>query len=218
MTTLVRLALIALVGSLALPANADDNIWLGVKAGTLGLGIEGTWRPSRYLDFRVGANKFSHDDNGTEAGIDYDTELDLQSLYATANLRPPLSPLRLTLGVVSNGNEVNLLSRDTSTFLIGGTTFTAAQVGQLQAKTDFDSIAPYAGIGFDFRLFDTIGLNLDLGVLWQGTPRVSLSATGPIASDALFQSELAIEQLELQNAVDDYEVYPVASLGLSWNF
>lgn len=218
MNALVRLGLAVLLGSSALQVNADDNIWFGVKAGTLGLGVEATWRPSRYLDFRAGVNKFSYDDSSSEAGIDYDTELALQSLYATANLRPPLSPFRVTAGLVSNGNEVNLVSQDSSTFLIGGTNFTSAQVGQLQAKADFDSIAPYAGIGFDFRLFDTVGLNFDLGVLWQGAPRVALSATGPIATDPVFQSELAVEQAELQNAVDDYELYPVASLGFSFNF
>lgn len=218
MNTMIRLGLAALLLGSTAQASADDNIWLGVKAGTLGLGVEATWRPSSYLDFRVGANKFSYDDNGSEAGIDYDTELDLQSIYATANLRPPLSPFRFTAGVVSNGNELNLRSRDSSTYLIGGTTFTSAQVGQLQAKADFDSLAPYAGIGFDFRLFDTLGLNFDLGVLWQGAPRVALAATGPIASDPTFQSELAVELAELQNAVDDYDLYPVASLGFSFNF
>jgi len=218
MNALVRLGLAVLLGGSALQANADDNFWLGVKAGTLGLGVEATWRPLRYLDFRIGANKFSYDDNGSEAGIDYDTELALQNFYATANMRAPLSPFRFTAGLVSNSNEVNLLSQDSSTFLIGGTTFTSAQVGQLQGKADFDSIAPYAGIGFDFRLFDTLGLNFDLGVLWQGAPRLALTATGPIAADPVFQSELAIEQAELQNAVDDYELYPVASLGFSFNF
>ena len=218
MSPSIRLALVALVAGLATPAVADDDFWVGVKAGTLGLGVEATWRPSRYIDFRVGANKFSYDDDGTEAGIDYDTELDLQSLYATANVRPPLSPFRFTAGIVSNGNELNLASRSTSTFDIGGSTFTSAQVGQLQGGVEFDSVVPYAGIGFDFRLFDTLGLNLDAGVLFQGTPQATLRATGPIASDPQFQSELALEQQELQDAVDDYELYPVISLGFSFNF
>ena len=218
MSPSIRLILVTLAAGLALPAAADDNVWLGVKAGTLGLGVEATWRPSRYLDLRIGANKFSYDDNGSEAGIDYDTELDLQSLYATANLRPPLSPFRFTAGIVSNGNELNLASRSTSTFEIGGSTFTSAQVGQLQGGIEFDSVAPYAGIGFDFRLFDTLGFNLDAGVLFQGTPQASLRATGPIANDPLFQTELALEQQELQDSVDEYELYPVVSLGFSFNF
>jgi hypothetical protein len=218
MSTSIRLVLITLFAGFALPAVADDNVWFGVKAGTLGLGVEATWRPIRYLDFRIGANNFSYDDNGFEAGIDYDTELDLQSVYATANLRPPLSPFRFTAGIVSNGNELNLASRSTSSFDIGGSTFTSAQVGQLQGGIQFDSVAPYAGVGFDFRLFDTLGLNLDLGVLFQGTPQASLQATGPIANDPIFQAELALEQQELQDSVDEYELYPVVSLGFSFNF
>ena len=82
MSAPIRFVLISLFASIALPAMADDNVWFGVKAGTLGLGVEATWRPIRYLDFRIGANKFSYDDNGSEAGIDYDTELDLQTSRA----------------------------------------------------------------------------------------------------------------------------------------
>ena len=35
-------------------ATAGDSLWLGVKAGTLGIGIEGTWRPIEWVDLRLG--------------------------------------------------------------------------------------------------------------------------------------------------------------------
>lgn len=216
-TALRGLALLLALG-LGTTASADDDFWLGAKAGTLGLGLEATWKPSRFFDLRVGGNTFSYDDTATEAGIDYDTELDLRSYYATANLRFPLSPFRFTAGAVSNGNEVNLRSRSTSNFDIGGTSYTAAQVGQLSGSAGFDSLAPYAGIGFDLRLLDTLGLSIDLGVLMQGSADLSLGASGPIASDPTFQSQLEAERRELQDELDDYDMYPVLSLGLSWNF
>ncbi len=199
-------------------AEADDNFWLGAKAGTLGLGVEATWRPSRYLDLRGGINSFSYDFDSTEAGIDYDAELDLSSFYATANLRVPLSPFRVSAGIMSNGNEIALASRPTSTFEIGGTTYTAADVGQLSGGVDFDDIAPYLGIGFDFRLMNTLGLSLDLGALYQGSPQASLLASGPIALDPGFQADLAQELDDLQDDLDSYKLYPVLSLGLSFNF
>jgi hypothetical protein len=30
-------------------ALADDSLWLNVKAGTLGIGVEGIWHPERFL-------------------------------------------------------------------------------------------------------------------------------------------------------------------------
>ena len=50
---------VALAAALLLNSRglADDNLWLGVKAGTLGLGVEATWRPIPWLDFQLGANQ-----------------------------------------------------------------------------------------------------------------------------------------------------------------
>ena len=199
-------------------AAADDDFWVGAKAGTLGIGLEATWRPVPYLDVRAGLNYLSLDDNGVEAGVDYDGEITLQTLYATANLRVPLSPFRVTAGLFSNGNEISLVSRDSATVQIGTMTYPGAAVGRLSVRGDFDSVAPYAGVGLDFRVFDTAGLSIDAGVLRQGSINVTASASGPLASDPLFQAELERERQELQNEVDDYDLYPVISIGLSFNF
>lgn len=199
-------------------AAADDDLWFGVKAGTLGLGVEATWRPVPYLDLRAGYNGYTYEDTRTEAGLSYDGELDLGTLYATANLRVPLSPFRFTAGVFSNSNEIILNSRDDSTFQIGGSTFQATDVGRLQARGTFDDIAPYAGVGLDFRVFDTFGLHFDAGVLFQGAVAVTLDATGPIANNQTFLDELEAERQELQDSVDEYEYYPVVSVGFSFNF
>lgn len=199
-------------------AIADDNIWLGAKAGTLGIGFEATWRPTPILDFRAGVNNYSYNTNSAEAGIDYDSELDLNTFYATANLRAPMSPFRLTAGIFSNKNEVILVSQSSATYDIGGMTYTGAEVGTLNAAVAFEKTAPYLGVGADFRIADTLGLNFDLGVLWQGTPVVGMTASGPITLDPNFQAELAAETVELQNALNNYKAYPVVSIGLSFNF
>ena len=212
-------ALIGAVLSLAAAtAQADDNFWVGAKAGTLGLGLEATWRAVPYLDFRAGANGFSLDVDGNEAGIDYDGEIDLRTFYVTANLRVPLSPFRVTGGVFANGNEIALQSVASGTYDIGDMSFAASDVGTLNALADFDGVAPYLGVGLDFRIADTFGLHLDAGVLRQGSASVSLSATGPLAADANFQNELETERRELEAELDDYTLYPVLSLGISVNF
>ena len=204
-----------------LPATAtlaDDDLWFGVKAGTLGLGVEATWRPLPYLDVRGGVNGYTYSFDASESGVDYDAELELRTIYATANLRMPLSPFRVTAGVFSNGNELQLSSRDAASVEIGGTTYTAAQLGQLDARGDFDGFAPYAGVGLDFRIADTVGMSLDVGVLRQGSPSVTAAASGPIATDPVFQAELEAERQELEDELDDYDLYPVVSIGFNVNF
>ncbi len=197
---------------------ADDNLWLGVKAGTLGLGLEATWRPLPWFDIRAGANAYDYDDDGSQAGINYNATLQLETYYASMNFRFPLSPFRVTAGAYSNGNELQMVSADSPSFDIGGVTYDPDQVGILRSTTFFEDVAPYLGFGFDFNVFGKVGLNLDLGVLWQGEPSVTLTADGTLENDQDFMDALETERLELEAEFEDYKAYPVLSLGFSVNF
>ncbi len=199
-------------------ASADNNFGVGVKAGTLGIGLEGTWRPLPYLDVRLGASQYEYDDSGSQAGVNYDATLDLDTFHLTGNFRFPLSPFRVSAGLYSNGNEVNMQSVDTPTFNIGGTTFTSAEVGTLQSTTSFSGTSPYVGFGYDFSVFGKFGMNFDLGVLWQGEPNVALTADGLLANDPTFVNALESERLELEDEMSDFKAWPVVSLGFVYNF
>jgi len=201
-------------------ANANDDFWFGLKAGTLGYGVEATWRPIEWLDLRAGGNFFDYDDTGAQAGINYDATLSLNTYYLTGNFRFPLSPFRLTAGAFANNNEVRMASQEMSSYFIGdnNTPYLPAEVGTLESVTTFDSVAPYVGAGFDFDLFDRLGLSLDFGVLWQGDPMVSLTASGLLAQDAGLLADLEVERQQLVNEVEDLKAYPVVSIGLSFNF
>lgn len=216
-----KLKTIALTTALLLAgtaASANDNLWFGAKAGSLGLGLEARWEPIPWLDLRAGANRYDYEDNGAQAGIPYNATLELDTLYATANLKFPLSPMRLSLGAFSNDNRLVMQNQQASSYVVGGQTYTSAEVGTLRAITSFDSAAPYAGIGFDFELVGRLGLNIDLGVLWQGEPSVTLDSDGLLLNDPQFLQALEDERLELENEAEDYKAWPVVSLGLHFNF
>jgi hypothetical protein len=135
------------------------------------------------------------------------------------NFRFPLSPFRVTAGAFSNGNELQMVSADSPSFEIGGVPYDQAQVGTLRSTTFFEDVAPYLGFGFDFNVFGKVGLNLDLGVLWQGEPSVTLTADGGLLeNDPTFLAALETERLELEAEFEDYKAYPVLSLGFSVNF
>lgn len=211
-----------LLGSSAI---ADDNFWVGIKAGTLGFGLEGAWRPLPWLDVRAGANQFSYDDTGSQAGVNYDATLDLNTFYASANFRFPLSPFRMTVGAYSNGNEVQMISQDASAYMIGDDPipYLPTEVGTLRSSTTFESVAPYLGAGFDFEIADRFGIALDFGVLWQGEPIVTLTSDGTLASDPglagdQFRAALETERQQLEKEVEDFKAYPVVSLGFNFNF
>ncbi|MDH3779145.1 MAG: hypothetical protein OES59_10000 [Gammaproteobacteria bacterium] len=211
-TLKATLAAFALLAS----GSAAADFGVGVKAGTLGIGLEGRWDPPvPWFDLRVGLNQYDYADNGDYAGINYDATLALDNYYLTANLKFPVSPFRFTVGAFSNGNEMQLQSTDT----LGGIWGNA--VG-LESVTSFDSTAPYAGFGFDFELFGKAGLNLDFGVLWQGDPAVTLlptnwdSLSGP--EQALLQPLLDAERAQLEDEMSDLKAWPVISLAFVYNF
>ncbi|MBT8096968.1 MAG: hypothetical protein HKN35_15100 [Woeseia sp.] len=199
-------------------ASANDNLWFGAKAGTLGIGLETRWEPIPWLDLRAGLNRFDYDDDGEQAGIVYDATLELNSFYATANLRVPLSPLRFSVGAFKNNNQLVMESRESNEYVVGGQTYTGDQVGKLRSTTSFDSPSPYVGLGFDFELADRVGLNLDLGVLFQGDPNVTLTSDGSFADDPDFQQRMEEERRELEKEAEDFKTWPVVSLGLHFNF
>ncbi len=212
-----KVALLALLITFSGAANADFGV--GVKAGTLGLGIEGRWSPLPWLDVRLGANQYDHGAGGYQAGISYNATLAFDNYFLTGNFRFPLSPFRVTAGMYSNNNELQMTSRDTGgvNFDIGGVPFSPAEVGSLVSVTSFDETAPYLGVGYDFEVFGKVGLNLDFGVLWQGEPTVTLAATNTPVSTALSDA-LLVEQAELEDEFSDYKAWPVLSLSFVYNF
>jgi hypothetical protein len=220
-------AIKATLAALALMASgtAAADFGVGVKAGTLGLGLEGRWDPPvPWFDIRVGFNQYDYDESSNYAGIAYDATFALDSFYLTGNIKFPVSPFRLTLGAVSNGNELQMLSADTGglDLDIGGASFPVGAIGALRSTTSFDSTAPYAGVGFDFELFGKAGLNLDFGVLWQGEATVELAATNwenlSAPEQAILGAALDAEQAELQDEMSDYKAWPVISLAFVYNF
>ena len=218
-TTILRTCVPLLALPLFTTANADNLLGIGARAGTLGLGVEATFRPLKFMDIRLGANQYDYADNGFYANVNYDAELNLDNYYVTANFLFPASPLRLTLGAYQNGNEFNGTSGDNAPILfVGGDPYPTDAVGTMTTQATFSSTSPYFGVGYDFKLFGAVGMNLDFGVLWQGSPEVSLSADGVLSGDPAFEASLEAERLLFEHELSSMKAWPVVSLGFVVNF
>ena len=81
--------------------------------------------------------------------------------------------------------------------------------------------APYIGLGYGNVVLDadkTWGFVFDIGIMWQGSPSVALSANGTKAGDSTFQQDLAMEESDIQDDADVFRIYPVLSFGISYQF
>lgn len=104
--------------------------------------------------------------------------------------------------------------------IIDDNTYIPAQVSILSSRFDFNHASPYIGISWS----NLIGRSRrwyfysDLGVAFDDSPDVVLRANGTQAADPAFQADLAREAIDTTNNLDDFEVYPVISVGLYSRF
>jgi hypothetical protein len=203
------------------PSFADTSI--GLRAGTLGGGIELAHAFTETLGVRVGANGLNYNTTETYESVDYDAKLELATGQLLFDWFPFSNNFRFSAGAMYNRNKLTLTGKPTSgTFTIDGTTYNASDVGALDGKVDFRSAAPYVGVGYGRPMGKGLSFTADLGVLFQGSPRTTLTATcGATTSPstcAQIQSSVAAEQANIENDVDKYQYYPVLSIGIAYVF
>lgn len=213
-----------LIGALALlvfsPWAGASGMALALKAGTLGAGVELTTGVTDSINARFGINNFTYGTSGTEAGISYDIDMQLQSGSVLFDWHPLGFGLRATGGLLYNNNELSMRGQSTTGYTVGGTTYNAAEVATLSGTVDFDNLTPYLGVGWGNAVAQdqTFTVSFDLGILFQGAPNASLGATGTLASDPTFLANLRSEETDLNNSLDNFEYYPVVALGLGMHF
>ncbi len=212
-------ALIAFTVLFSSSAYSGDNS-VSIKAGLLGAGLEAGRSLSDSIGARIGINYFTYDYSATESDIEYDFSLGLKTLSVLLDWHPFRGSFRLSGGIVFNGNRLDASATSSDTYDIGDRTYTASEVGSLDGEIDFDDVAPYVGLGWDtsFGRKEGLGFLFEIGAIYQGSPRVDLSASGPIASDPDFINNLSKEEDNLQSALDNFTYYPVLAVGLSYRF
>lgn len=213
-------AFACLVCSSAAQASAG-GVAVSGEAGTLGFGVGLTGRLARTLNLRAVFHPgptLSY--SGTSGDDEYDFELQLRSAGGQLDWHPGGGGFHLSGGVILNRNKLDGTGTSPDSYTIGDNTYTVAQVGTLRSAIDFKKAAPYAGIGFGNAVGEGkhLGVVFDLGVVFAGSPRVALTATGPIAGNATFQQDLASEEQSLSDDLKAFKYYPVLSLALSYQF
>lgn len=202
----------------ASPVWADGHT-LGLKAGALGLGLEYTYAITDRWSVRGGLNGAGLGFDGEESDIEYEFDVVWDSLTLGVDLHPMRSPFRLSLGVMRNDSRLDAESRPTGNVEVGDTTYTPAEVGTLTGRIGFDDTAVYAGLGWDWsRKNSRFGTSFDIGVLDQGAPAVSLRGSGTLLGNPAFEQDIAAEQADLQDSVDDLDLVPYLTVGFMFRF
>lgn len=187
-------------------------------AGTLGVGGGFEVRLSDHFGLGLGGNYFRYDFDFTADEVEYDAELRLGSGVLLAHWYPWGSNFRISGGLAFNGNEIEVQSKDGPSIELGGTEYSLSEVGTLSGVADFNNLAPYLGIGFGPRPNARWGVILDLGVLFQGSPQVTLSADGLLALVPEFILDLEEEEQAIEDELKNFQYYPIIALGFFFRF
>jgi hypothetical protein len=191
-----------------------------IKAGTLGAGVEVERTLSDSISARVGFNYLGYEGSALESEIDYNVLTRMRSYSAILDWHPFEGTFRLSLGAFYNNHDVEANAKPSSSYQIGDVIYTSTEVSSLTAIVDFDKVSPYIGMGWDtsFDKDGGLGLLCELGVLYRGSPDVTLTATGTAADSETLIQELAKEEDSIKSSLEDYEYYPVLALGLTYRF
>ena len=217
---------LSLMASLSVALLFAQPAAVSLKVGTLGVGADIVIPYKPDVSFRLNANGFSYNDTRTIDQIDYDSTLSLKSLGVLADYYPQQSGFRLSGGLYLNGNqfEGSVTPNASQTLQIGNDTYTANEIGRLDTAIEpSQTISPYIGFGWESKKSPgEWGFVFDLGVIYQGSPKIDATATvnpsvpQPIKDE--IDANIEIERQNIANEVKDYKWYPVIMIGFNYTF
>jgi len=203
---------------LATAGGADGQVGIAGRAGTLGFGGEVAIGLGNVVVLRGGAGLSTLEPNTTFDGIA--VVLDLPDLWYNVGLDFYLNgAFRLGGGILFKPDDPVLRGSFDRAVDIGGTSLTPTELGALTGTVGLKDRAAYALIGFGKHTDRGVGLFVDLGAAFFGTPGVTLEAQG----GSYPQDDLApLLDAEARNFEEDMKTYlkvwPLLSVGLRVGF
>jgi len=204
--------------------SASESLGVAVKAGTLGVGAEISTPLLPNTRLRGGLNYLSYEFDSTLSDIDYEFEPEYNSASLVLDVHPFSGAFFISGGAYFNNNSVGVtgtidrgvVPADYSQYAF------LADLVSISGDVEFNPIAPYAGIGWRSNSNSSgWGFALELGVLYQGAPDVkNLRVNAPIDVNSIddVQRFLAEQEQEIEDELDWFEFYPVASAMLTYHF
>ena len=206
--------LVVVFALLALPAFAVN---ITPEVSTLGYGASAGFGITPLFGFRVAGHlgSYSHDVN---KGAMYDGKLELNNGGALIDVYPFASGFRLSAGAFANGDKIKLVSKPATPLIVNGHPYPSG-IGNITGEVSFNKTSPYAGIGWGTKPSGRgFGLTFDVGVMYQGAPRVVLFGHTNTVTPPGWDADIQAERANVEHEIRNYKYYPVVGVGLSFSF
>lgn len=218
------LFVLAIFGAFAASAAQAADIDASAELGTTGIGAHIVVPLQEQWNARFGINALNYNYNTTANSTDYDFKLRMQTFDALLDYYPAAGSFRVTGGLAYNNNKLDGTAKPSAggTYTFNGTTYSAASAGTVNGTVDFNKAAPYLGIGWGNAVAKNKGwgFTADVGVLFQGSPRTTLSNSGCTAGAACtaLALDLAAETAKVNDKANDFKYLPVLRIGATYRF
>ncbi len=229
-------------------SNQDSNTrqksgWaIAPEVSTLGLGGHIVRKITPNFNARVGVNAFGLGIDIEETELDFEGDLNLFNVSSIIDVHPfKRSGFRISGGLIFGDNNFDgtadiseEVAEELGEVEIEGQSINLSdlninELATLDADIDVNnSVAPYIGIGGGNAVGEGKGLGFwwNLGVVLGGSPEVELDSNVSEETPEAIREEveeaadniLEEEQEELEDELDFINIYPVVSLGLSYQF
>ena len=193
---------------LTLAAGSAQAAGFGARIGTTGLGGDFAWSLAPTVAARVGYSGGKVDHDVSTDLTTYHGKLNLSNLNAMLDFSP-LGPFRITGGFIFNDNKFDVNTDQFNGGSLSGTVKPSK------------SAAPYLGIGYGNVAGAGVNFYADLGVMYQGSPKATLTANCGSLSAAqcsALQGQAASEQAALEDKLKNAKYYPVLNIGVTIGF
>ena len=198
---------------------SPKKIAIILKVGSTGISPEVSYHFKPKINFRGSVAFYSYHRNDIitfDQGKDveqgkaqYDAKLKVGNVGVLVDYYPFKKLLGINAGVFYNLNAVDLGVIPKSNIKFNDRIFTPEETGTLGLKLKYNRIAPYLGISLGNPNNGKFKVLFDLGVLYTGSPIITMEGTGSIEPTA--------EQApQLQANLKPLYLYPVIKLGFSY--
>ncbi len=212
------------------------------EISTLGFGGDIVKKITPALNARVGVNAFGVGINLNESQFDYEGDLNLFNVSSIIDVYPfKSSGFRISAGLIFGNNNIQgtadvseKVADELGQVEVNGQTVNIGdlninELATLDADVDINnSVSPYLGIGGG----NPVGEGKSLGFWWNAgvvfgaspdvtvTPNISNDVPAELRNEAEQVANTFIENQEqdIENDLDFVNIYPVVSLGISYQF
>ena len=195
------------------------------KVSTLGIGAELSTNIFDGVNARFGINGGNYKYNGNAGSSSYQNDLQMQSASLIFDWYPIKSSFRASGGLIYNNTKSVFVPTGSSLLLNGNQYFTSGTgpnaLSTFEGTMSFMPVAPYIGIGWGNPVEKNKGWGLvsDFGLLYQGEPTIDLvvGCATPTGCPTL-QADANAANAKLQSDLSKYKLWPVVSIGVSYQW